>query len=76
MVEVTKDFEVIFSEEMNNMISQLSVSIGDAVKDMPPLQKFYVIKIICEEIDNRCIVYDMMGMLNDEQQVKKAAEKT
>jgi len=63
MIKVKEDFNIEFSQEMSDSLNAIAVQIGDCIKDMPPLERFYALKTVCEEIDSRCTIYTMMGML-------------
>ena len=74
MVKINSEFEIEFPNELNEEISNFAVKIGDAIKDMPPLERFYALKLILEELDGRISMYTVMDMIS--KQEGKTVEKT
>lgn len=63
MIQITEDYEIEYSEEFNEELTNFAVKVGDLIKDMPPLDRFYALKMVCDEIDGRASMYTIMGKM-------------
>ncbi len=66
MIKINEHLEVEFPQEVNDQITDFSVNMGQHIKHLPPLEKFYALKMILEELDNRISVYSVMEMLQNQ----------
>jgi hypothetical protein len=66
MITINEDFELEFPNELNEQISEFAVAIGDAIKDMPPLERFYALRLVLDELDGRISMYTVMNMMKDQ----------
>ena len=66
MVKINQEFEIEFPNEFNEELSNFAVKVGDAIKDMPPLERFYALKLILEELDGRISMYTVMDMISQQ----------
>jgi hypothetical protein len=66
MVTVNKNLEVEYTDELNTKISEISVLIAEAIKDLPPLERFYAIKVIIEDLESRSMTFGVMQQIIDE----------
>jgi hypothetical protein len=65
-ITLADTYDIEYSKEFNDNLNVFSVIVGDAIKDMSPLEKYYVLKTICEELEGRASVYVVMGDLKPE----------
>ena len=63
MIQITEDFEVEYSAEFNNELTNFAIRVGDLIKDLPPLERYYALKMLCDEIDGRATMYTVMGQI-------------
>lgn len=66
MITINEEFDVEFSSEINDELSSFAVRIGDSIKHMAPLERFYALKQILEELDGRISMYTVMDMMKDQ----------
>jgi hypothetical protein len=66
MVKINQEFEIEFPNEFNDELSNFAVKVGDEIKDMPPLERFYALKLILEELDGRISMYTVMDMISQQ----------
>lgn len=66
MITINEEFDVQFTSDINDELSAFAVKIGDAIKHMPPLERFYALKQILEELDGRISMYTVMDMMKDQ----------
>jgi len=69
-IKLADTYDIEYSAEFNDNLNTFSVIVGDAIKDMGPLEKYYVLKTICEELEGRASVYVVMGDLKTEAKTK------
>jgi len=69
-ISIADTYDIEYSKEFNDSLNVFSVVVGDAIKGMSPLEKYYVLKTICEELEGRASVYVVMGDLKDETKTK------
>jgi len=63
-IKVNENLEVEYSEELNKAISELAILIGDDINSLQPLEKFYALRTMCEEIEARCMFYTAIQGVN------------
>jgi len=63
MITIDKDYHIEYSEEFNNALSDFAILVGDSIKSMEALEKFYALKMVSEEIESRVTLYTVMGTL-------------
>ena len=63
MIKVTEDYEIEYSAEFNEELTNFSIKVGDCIKDLPPLERYYALKMLCDEIDSRATMYTVMGQI-------------
>jgi hypothetical protein len=66
MIKINEDYELEFPTELNDEISAFAVRIGDAIKQMPPLERFYALRLVLDELDGRISMYTVMDMMKDQ----------
>lgn len=66
MIKVNEEFHMEYSDEMSNALTELAILIGDNIKGMAPLEKYYALKMISEEIESRVTLYTVVGSLAQE----------
>jgi hypothetical protein len=71
---INENFEVEYTNELNLAMTELAIMLGDDLKRMQPLEKFYALKIMCEEIEARCVLYTGIQKVRDEN-TQQHAEK-
>lgn len=54
---INENFEVEYTDELNTAMTELAIMLGDDLKTLQPLEKFYALKMMCEEIEARCMLY-------------------
>jgi len=69
-IKMVETYDIEYSQKFNDELNAFSVIVGDAIKDMSPLEKYYVLKTVCEEIEGRASVYVVMGNLQTEAETK------
>ena len=69
-IKMAETYDIEYSQKFNDELNAFSVIVGDAIKDMSPLEKYYVLKTVCEEIEGRASVYVVMGNLQTEAETK------
>jgi hypothetical protein len=67
MIKVNEEFHMEYSEEINNALTDMAIKIGDCIKSMEPLEKYYALKMISEELESRVTLYSVMGTMLQEQ---------
>lgn len=60
-----------YADTISNAISEFAILIGDNINQMPPLEKYYALQMICEEVAARTTLYCVMGSLIEEVQSEK-----
>lgn len=71
---INENFEVEYSNELNTAMTDLAIMLGDDLKRLQPLEKFYALKTMCEEIEARCVLYTGIQKVRDEK-TQQHAEK-
>ena len=71
MITIDKDYHIEYSEEFNNTLSDFAIMVGDAIKSMEALEKFYALKMISEDIESRATLYTVMGTLASQNTTKE-----
>lgn len=66
MINVNEEFHMEYSDEVSNAISEFAILIGDNINQMAPLEKYYALQMICEEIAARTTLYCVMGSLAED----------
>lgn len=70
MIQITEDYEIEYSKEFNEELTIFAVKIGDFIKNLPPLDRFYALKMVCDEIDGRATMYTIMGKMTEIGEIK------
>jgi hypothetical protein len=66
MITINEDYELEFPKDLDEEISNFAVRIGDAIKQMPPLERFYALRLVLDELDGRISMYTVMDMMKDQ----------
>ena len=66
MIKINENLEVEFPQDVNDQITDFAVKMGQELKTLQPLEKFYALKMLLEELDNRISVYSVMEMLQSQ----------
>lgn len=69
-IKIADTYDIEYSKEFNDDLNAFSVIVGDAIKDMNPLEKYYALKTICEELEGRASVYVVMGDIKTKAETK------
>ena len=66
MIKIHDSLEVEYTEKLNNAISEFSVKVAESIQTMQPLEKFYAIKVLIEDLESRIITCGVLQQMADE----------